>query len=371
MKVSIICGAGMLSGKEMMALELGRGLRKAGHEISYVTSLWGDGKFLSRLNELGFTKACMRIGFISATLTLECLRMTADQLLRMPGLWLDYARFLKRETPDQIIHTNWHHLLVLWPFLNTRRDWFWLHEMIPDKPQYRRVFGTLSRRLRGFVPVSQAVKESLIRIGIPEDKIHVIHNGLSDPAPAGGVPPRHWSGVRFGIAGQIGSWKGHQDLLEAFSLIASRHLISELHVFGDGSLDYVTQLKHRAEVLGLGNRLFWHGFVADRKDIYGELDICVVPSRTPDPLPTVAIEAAFFGLPVIASRSGGLPEIVQDSITGFLAEPSHPAELAARLDELLGDAEMRRRMGAAAEQHARTHFSQERFVTEFLGLLSK
>jgi glycosyltransferase involved in cell wall biosynthesis len=369
-KVTIICGAGLLSGKEMMALELGQGLRHAGQEVSYVTSLWGDGKFRARLDELGFTKACMRIGFISATMTLECLRMTADQLIRVPGLWLDYMRFLRKETPDQIIHTNWHHLLVLWPFLNTGRDWFWLHEMIPDKPQYRKVLGALSRRLRGFVPVSQAVKASLLRIGIPEDKIHVIHNGLSDPTSAGGVPPRHWSGVRFGIAGQIGSWKGHQDLLEAFSLIASKHPISELHIFGAGSSDFMAALKHRAEVLGLGSRLFWHGFVADRKDIYGELDICVVPSRTPDPLPTVAIEAAFFGLPVIASRSGGLLEIVQHSVTGFLVEPGHPAELAASLDELLGDAEMRRRMGAAAAQHARTYFSQERFVAEFLRLMS-
>jgi glycosyltransferase involved in cell wall biosynthesis len=84
----------------------------------------------------------------------------------------------------------------------------------------------------------------------------------------------------------------------------------------------------------------------------------------------VAIEAAFFGLPVIASRSGGLLEIVQHSVTGFLVEPGHPAELAASLDELLGDAEMRRRMGAAAAQHARTYFSQERFVAEFLRLMS-
>ncbi len=371
MKTTIICGAGILSGKEMMALELGQGLRKAGHEVSYVTSLWGDGKFRSRLKELGFRFACMRIGFISATLTLECLRMTADQLLRVPGLWLDYMRFLKRETPEQIIHTNWHHLLVLWPFLNTHRDWFWLHDVIPDKPQYRKVFRGLSRRMRGFAPVSQAVKESLLRIGIPEEKIHVIHNGLSDPTSGGRTPSRQWSGVRIGIVGQVAPWKGHQDLLEAFSLVAPKHPQSELHVFGDGSLDYVAQLKQRAEVLGLGSRLFWHGFVAERADISSQIDLCVVASCATDALPTVAIEAAYFGLPVIASRIGGLPEIVQDSVTGFLVEPGHPAELAARLDELLGDAKLRRRMGAAAEQHAKTHFSQERFVTEFLGLMSK
>ncbi len=354
-----------------MALELGRGLRDAGNEISYVTSLWGDVKYRSLLQELGFRVTSVRIGFISATLTLECLRMTADQLLRVPGLWLNYRRFLRRETPDQIIHTNWHHLLILWPFLKPGRDWFWLHEMIPDKPQYRRVFGALSRRLRGFVPVSQAVKESLLRIGIPEDKIQVIHNGLANPVPVGGVPPKDWNGVRIGIAGQVAPWKGHQDLLEAFALIASKHPDSELHVFGDGSADFTAELKRRAEALKLSARLVWHGFVADRSEIYGHIDLCIVPSRTPDPLPTAAIEAAFFGLPVIASRMGGLPEIVQQAITGFLVDPSNPSELADCLDELLGDASLRHRMGAAATQHARRHFSRDRFVAEFVSLMSK
>ena len=371
MKAAIICGAGMISGKEIMALELGRGLRDAGNEISYVTSLWGDVKYRSRLQELKFNVTSMRIGFISATLTLECLRMTADQLLRVPGLWLDYRRFLRRETPDQIIHTNWHHLLILWPFLNPGRDWFWLHEMIPDKPQYRKVFGALSRRLRGFVPVSQAVKESLLRIGIPEDKIHVIHNGLADPVPVGGVPPKDWKGIHIGIAGQVAPWKGHQDLLEAFALIAARHPDSELHVFGDGSLDFIVELKRRAEALKLSSRLVWHGFVADRCKIYGQMDLCIVPSQTSDPLPTTAIEAAFFGLPVIASRMGGLPEIVQHNVTGFLVHPSKPAELAERMNEVLGDAELRHRMGAAAAKHSRKHFSRDRFVAEFVSLMSQ
>lgn len=365
MRISIICGAGMLSGKEVMALELGRGLRDAGHTISYVTSLWGDGRFRSRLKELGFPMACMRIGFISATLTLECLRMTADQLIRVPGLWLDYRRFLRTQAPEHIFHTNWHHLLVLWPFLDSKRDWFWLHEVIPDKPQYRKVFGALARRLRGFVPVSNAVKDSLLRVGISKDKIQVIHNGLSDPVPSDGLPPKLWGGVRIGIVGQVGPWKGHQDLLEAFALVARKHPTTELHIFGTGPSEFVTELTQRAEAMELGQRIVWHGFVAERSDIYGQIDICVVPSRVPDPLPTSAIEAAFFGLPVIASRSGGLPEILRHGVTGFLVEPGSSDELAVKLDELLGNAELRNVMGKAAWQHARTHFGLSRFVSEF------
>lgn len=371
MKTMIICGAGILSGKEMMALELGEGLRKAGHEVSYVTSRWGDGKFRARLEALGFPMACMRIGFISATLTLECLRMTADQLIHVPGLWFDYRRFLREQNPDHVFHTNWHHLLVLWPFLNSQRDWFWLHDVIPDKPQYRQVFGALSRRLHGFVPVSHAVKESLLRIGIPEEKIQVIHNGLRDPVPGGMVRTREWKGVRCGIVGQVAPWKGHQELLEAFAIVISKHPMAELHVFGDGSSSFAVKLKQRAEMLGLTKQLFWHGFIVERAAIYGQIDISVIPSRVTEALPTVAIESAFFSLPVVASRIGGLPEIVEHAVTGFLVESGDAKKLAAQLDELLGDAILRQQMGACAAQHARTHFSRERFVAEFVGLMSK
>lgn len=371
MRAMIICGAGILSGKEMMALELGQGLRQAGRAVSYVTSLWGDGKFRARLAELGFPMACMRIGFISATLTLECMRMTADQLIRVPGLWLDYRRFLRTQAPEHIFHTNWHHLLVLWPFLNSTRDWFWLHDVVPDKPHYRKLFGALSRRMRGFVPVSNAVKASLLRVGIPEEKIRVIHNGLTNPVPDDGTRARDWAGVRLGVAGQVAPWKGQQHLLEAFALVGKKYPGTELHLFGDGVPSFVAELKQRADALGMGRQLSWHGFVKDRAEIYSQMDICVVPSPVTEALPTVAIEAAFFGLPVIASRIGGLPEIVEHGRTGFLFEPGNVDELTARLDELIGSAEQRGVMGKAARQHARTHFGLSRFVSDFEKLIHK
>ncbi|MEI6536172.1 MAG: glycosyltransferase family 4 protein [Verrucomicrobiaceae bacterium] len=371
MRITIICGGGHLSGKEIMALEIGQGLRVAGQDISYVNSLWGNGKFRDRLKALKFKTRSMRLGFISATLTWDCLRMTADQLVRVPGLWLDYRKFLQQEKPENIIHTNWHHLIVLWTFLEARRDWFWLHEVIPDTSQYRRVFGWLSNRLCGFITVSHAVKQSLLQIGIPGEKITVIHNGLADPALDAGAIPVDLSGQRLGIAGQIGGWKGHQDLLEAFALIAEKHPQAELHVFGTGDSGLVQEMKLRAVQLGLSSRLIWHGFVAERHEIYGKIDICVVPSRSADPLPTTAIEAAFFGLPVVATRRGGLPEIIEDSVTGFLVEAGDPVALAARLDELLADDALRRRMGIAARQRAETHFNRERFVGEFIRLLER
>lgn len=361
----------MVSGKEIMTLELGQGLRSLGHEVNYVTSLWGDGRFPERLDALKFVVHPMRLGFISATLTWGNLFMTADQLVRVPGLWLDYRKFLRLEQPNHIIHTNWQHLMLLRPFLKQERDWFWLHECIPDKPQYRKVFGRLSNRLRGFVTVSNAVRESLLQIGIPDEKIHVIHNGLADPAEGFGVMPQRESPrARIGIAGQVGAWKGHGDLMEAFALIAGKHPQAELHIFGTGDVGYTNELKRRIGQLELTQRIVWHGFIADRREIFGQIDICVVPSRSSDPLPTAAIEAAFFGLPVVATRQGGLPEIVEDSVTGYLVESGDHQAMANRLDELLKDGDLRQRMGGAARQHAENHFCRRRFVGEFIDVIN-
>lgn len=370
MKIGIVCGAGMVSGKEIMSLELGAGLRDHGHQVAFVTSLWGDGKFRQRLEEGGFSWRGMRLGFISATLRWDCIRMTLDQLVRVPGLWRDYADFLRQERPGQVIHTNWHHLLMLWPFLNQKRDWFWLHEVVPDKSQYRWVFQRLSRRLRGFIAVSQAVRDSLSRIGIPESQLHVVHNGLADPVESTPAAGRHGPGVRLGIVGQVGAWKGHEDLLEAFGQVAAAHPQAELHIFGHGDEAFTRQLKQRSEALGVEPRIVWHGFVAARQEIYGAIDVCVVPSRMPDPLPTVAIEAAFFSLPVVASRMGGLPEIVEEGVTGLLHEAGQVTELAHCLRRLLDDAALRQQMGSCARQRALGQFSRERFVAEFAQLLN-
>lgn len=353
-----------------MSLELAEGLCEHGRPVVCVTSRWGNGDFAARLQALGIPSYRMRLGFISATLSWDCLRMTADQMCRWPGLLWDYARFLREARPQRVVHTNWHHLLLLRMFLRPARDVFWLHEVIPDKPQYVRVFGWLAKRLRCFIAVSRAVAESMRQIGIPDDKIQVIHNGLSDPAA--GLPQGVVRGgeINIGIVGQVGVWKGHEDLVEAFALITEGHPAARLHIFGPDDREFAHHLKRRAAALGIAARLVWHGFVGDRARIYSAMDICVVPSRAADPLPTTAIEAAFFGLPVLATRRGGLPEIIEDCVTGYLVEAERPQELAARLGDLLQSAELREKMGSAARARARQYFSRERFVGDFFRLLS-
>jgi glycosyltransferase involved in cell wall biosynthesis len=370
-RILIICGAGYVSGKEIMALELGNGLVESGQSVSYVTSFWNNGDFINRLQRLKLPVHILPIGFISATLCWDCLRMTGEQLWRWPGLVRGYFRVLKVQRPARIVHTNWHHLLMLLPFLRPARDLYWLHEIIPNRPRFRRVFRWFERRLGCFICVSDAVASSLRQLGIEERKIRVIRNGLQDPAAElGPMNLAQNKTFRIGIVGQVEPWKGHSDLLEAFALVRSRHPQTELHVFGVGDRTYQTELLRQSIELRVSDAVKWHGFVSDRGPIYKGLDVCVLPSRSDDPLPTTALEAAFFRIPVIATRRGGLPEIIDHEVNGLLVDAKSPGQIASAICRLVEQPDYRNVLGENARQSALSRFGRERFVRDFLSALA-
>lgn len=366
--ILIVCAAGYVSGKEVMALELGEGLAQNGETVSFITSFWNNGDFSNRLKITALPAQVLHIGFISATFTAECLRMTAEQIWYLPLLLWRYSRVLQRLNPRNVIHTNWHHLLLLLPFLKPDRDLYWLHEFVPDLPQYRRVFGWFARRLKCFVCVSQAVARSLRQLGIDDAKIRVIYNGITDPASKNSVSPCG-AAFRIGIVGQVGAWKGHDDLLDAFAAVHQKHKNCELHVFGKGDSCYRGELERKSIGLGVANWVKWHDFVRDRRDIYSNMDLCVVPSRSQDPLPTSAIEAGFSGLPVIATRRGGLPEVVEHETNGLLVNAQEPAELADAMCRVIDDPMLWQHLAGNARRCATERFGRERFLAEFLAVL--
>ena len=369
MKVAIVSGAGIVSGKEVMVLELAEGLRDAGIEVHLITSRWGSGEFAKRDQAADLYLHRLWLGFISATLSVDSLRMNLDQLWHWPSLLLNYRRFLKDVAPTNVVHTNWHHALLLWPFLDAKRDIYWLHETVPDKPHYGRLFRRLSHRVRCFVAVSEAVARSLSKLGVPESEIRVIHNGISDPAGNLSAETSH-SVPRIGIVGQVGSWKGHEDLLAAFQVVLTQ-FPAELHIFGKGSNDYEELLRNRATALEVDGSVVWHGFVKNSAEIYSEMDILVAPSRFEEPFGLTAVEAAFFGVPVVASRRGGLTEVVKDNMTGLLFEAGNVSELADRLLTLLKDPDLQSRIGQNARVRARNYFNRDRFVRDFCTLFRK
>jgi len=126
--------------------------------------------------------------------------------------------------------------------------------------------------------------------------------------------------------------------------------------------------------LGLEDAVRLLGFVSDDElpALYNAADLFVLASRRYDLLVEgfgiSIVEASASGLPVIGSRSGGIPEAIRDGETGFLVEPEDPAALAATAIRLLGDEGLRRRMGAAGRAAVESYYNWDRVAADLIGI---
>lgn len=364
--VKIFCGGTVVYGKEIVSLLLARGLREARWNPAFISSNWNSPNVTARLTASGFGCEFLWLGFISATLRIEPLLCTYGQLVRWPELISGFRRIAAASQAQVIIHTNWHHALLLLPLLERRRDIFWLHEMLPDKPRFAVVFRAIASRVGRIVCVSHAVARTVQRLGIADSKIAVIHNATaldgSSPVESGNQV------LRLGLVGQVGPWKGHDDLIAALALLAAEGIRPSLHIYGGGASDYVDRLKRRISDLDLQQQVMWHGIVEDQAKIYDNIHVCVVPSRFEEPLGMAAIEANKLGRPVICTARGGLPEIVEDGVNGFVVESEHPEQLARSIRSFIEQPQLLTTMGEAGRKRMQREFSPDRFVAEFIGV---
>ncbi len=165
------------------------------------------------------------------------------------------------------------------------------------------------------------------------------------------------------VVGRISDWKGQDVLVRALAAppLAAQGTIGVLA--GDpwpGAPERLAAVLGLADRLGVRDRLRVLGFRHDLEHVLGAAEVVAVPSTAPDPLPNSALEAAAAGCAVVASATGGLPEIVRDGVSGRLVAPGDAAALAEAVAELLADAGRRERLGAAAAADVRERFAARR-----------
>jgi glycosyltransferase involved in cell wall biosynthesis len=221
---------------------------------------------------------------------------------------------------------------------------------------YLRVEAGLAR----FGPVvtpSHALKDFLVTHGFPAHLLQVIHSGVE----ARRMEPRVGNGpLVVGTVTNLVYWKGVDVLLAACARVEPR---LRLEILGAGA-DQEGLEKQAAE---LGVEARFHGFVDNVTSRLDELDLFVLPSRTEN-LPIAVLEAMANALPVVATRVGGVPELVVDGETGILVEPDDPRELAAAIQELALSPERRQALGRAGARRATEHFDAEQAIGRLVSL---
>lgn len=204
---------------------------------------------------------------------------------------------------------------------------------LAPKPQR---FRALFRRGALFLPVSRDFRERLIAVGAPADRVHVHRSGI-DLSRFAFVPRRPGPGpVKLLFVGRLTEKKGLAYLLEALALLHAAGHDAELTVIGDGPL--ANQLRERTVELAIGNRVAFTGSCS-QDEVVQHLrasHVLVAPSVTAgsgdqEGIPNVLKEAMATGMPVVSTYHAGIPELVEDGVSGFLAPERDAAALASCL----------------------------------------
>jgi len=209
------------------------------------------------------------------------------------------------------------------------------------------------------VGVSRFTLEQHLRRGYfaSTHRRQVIYSGYNFISTLKKQKPADAAAVRFGYLGSLSPQKGIELLLRSLSDLHAAGW--ELWVGGKGTPDYEARLKgHHAS----GN-ISYKGFVRP-EDFLSEIDVLVVPSVWGEPLPTVVVEAFAHGVPVIGSRRGGIPELIEDGRTGLLFDPAHPGSLEAMLKRFIDDPSLAYRMREHVLRKAQ-EFVPERMLKEY------
>lgn len=206
------------------------------------------------------------------------------------------------------------------------------------------------------IALSEDRRAYLARI-VPAARVVVIPNMVDAAAVQAGIErsrvARSSSHILF--LGEIGSRKGIYDLVCALAQVAVAHPEARLVACGSGEIEEVRRL---ARELGVEERLVLPGWVAGeaKARLLAEAALYVLPSYHEN-LPMSILEAMAAGLPVVSTRVGGIPDAVRHGAEGFLTAPGTPQALAQHIVKLLGDRELRGRMGESGRRRAMKRFS--------------
>ncbi len=229
-----------------------------------------------------------------------------------------------------------------------------------------------------FICVSEAIRDILFQYGIPEKQLYVVHSGVSMPESNGdGSASRealrdelgvNGNGLILGTIGNLVPHKGHQFLIGALAKVREVRQDFRAVLVGGGELE--SNLRSRARAAGLEEHIVFAGQIPNAARLVGAFDIYVHPS-VEEGLGTSILDAGAAGIPVVATRAGGIPEAVLDGKTGLLVPPANPAALADAMLKLMEDAALRESMRGAATQWIGRSRTKENMIDQTLSVYRK
>jgi glycosyltransferase involved in cell wall biosynthesis len=307
--------------------------------------------------------------------------LTPRGILSLAGRWTaagSRLRHLIRASRIDLVHTN---TLAVWSGavaarVTGRRHVWHVHESVTGRPILRRQIGRMVGALSDMVVVnSQSSRQALFGASA-SPRIQVLPNGVALPQRASSETRQRvrseWQAgaddVVVAMIGRVSSRKGQRELLSAAAgMVAEDKRLRFVIVGGTvpGQEVLVDRLRARVAADGIKDHVTFTGFRRDVGDILDAIDVLVMPSMLPEGFGLAAVEAMAHSRPVIATRVGGLPEVVVDGVTGLLIAPGRREEMAAAIAQLASDEPLRRRMGEAGRNRVMNCYSLERYARRY------
>lgn len=228
------------------------------------------------------------------------------------------------------------------------------------------------RQVRAFICASEAIRQMLLGQGIAPEQAVTVHEGIDlehvDAAPPVNVHELFWMPHGAPLVGNIGALvphKGQRHLIDAAALVVREVPDARFLILGEGELK--PALEKQIADLALQKHVLLAGFRPDVLSILKGFDLFVMPSVT-EGLGTSLLDAMACARPIIASRVGGIPEVVRHGETGLLVPPKDARDLAGAIIRLLLDPALAQKFAAAGLARVREKFSVERMVQETLAV---
>jgi colanic acid/amylovoran biosynthesis glycosyltransferase len=253
--------------------------------------------------------------------------------------------------------------------------WSWSHTVHGSKEFYdiRRERLDARAASASFIACVSDYTRSQVMAFVPEelwDKLVVVRCGV-DPETFGRArSPGSRKVLRILTIGRVDAMKGNVLLLDVLRRLRHRGLRPHLTVVGDGPSR--AKAMEMAERAGVGQQITWIGAVGqdEIRDHYADSDVFCLPSFA-EGVPIVLMEAMAMELPVVASAIAGIPELVEDQVSGFLVRPGRTDDLADRLARLLEDPSLRAEMGRAGRQRVVEDYDLRRNVRALARLFAE
>jgi glycosyltransferase involved in cell wall biosynthesis len=365
----------LLSRRQLKVLHLINGEHFAGAER--VQQLLGE-----RLPELGVEPdfVCLKPGRFT-----KVSGLPAERLIPLPmrsrfdlGVLRRLQQTIDQRRPDLLhAHTPRGAMLASWAAPRVSIPWVYhIHSPVlhdSTRPWINRINRWIEQRslsnCRHLIAVSNSLTQPFLDRGWAPERMLVIPNGVPCQEPIDTHTRFHDPLWRLGVVALFRPRKGLEFLIDAVAQLLRDGRNIKLRVIGGFEDEaYRRQIKDQVRRLGLETAIEWVGFTTQVNEHLRQLDALVLPSRFGEGMPMVVLEALAVGLPVVATRVEGVPEVVRDGQEGFLADPENVDSLAHSLRRMTLDRQQWRLMSDRAWHRQRAAYSDHHMAHQTANL---